>query len=170
MKSIIIFIDYFGEWPPWIELFFESCRSNSTVNWCLHTDCAPISAPSNVRIISIPFEQYCQKVSDTLQIRFRPERTYNICNLKPTVGILHSALLEGYDFFGWGDLDVIYGDIRAIYSDKILRNNVISSHAGICSGHLLLMKNRDWLRHAFLLLQEWKTRLEDPGPFGWNDS
>lgn len=170
MKSIIIFIDYFGKWPPWIFFFLESCRANPTVHWCIHSDCGPIDTPVNVHIIHMSFVKYCQKISDILKVKFKPKNAYNICNIKPMVGVLHSTYLEGYDFFGWGDIDVIYGNIRGIYSDKVLHNNVISSHRGICSGHFLLMKNREWLRNAFRLLHNWEKRLEDPGPFLWDDS
>jgi hypothetical protein len=86
------------------------------------------------------------------------------------LGVVHADLAAGYDFFGWGDIDVIYGDIRAIYDDRVLSRNVISSHSGICSGHLTLIRNEPWLTTAFENLAHWRRRLEDPGPFEWHES
>jgi len=86
------------------------------------------------------------------------------------LGIVHDDLVSCYDFFGWGDLDVIYGDIRATYTEEVLGKNVISSHSSICSGHLALFKNERWIREAYTLLTTWRSRLEDPGPFEWHDS
>ena len=85
------------------------------------------------------------------------------------LGSIHQRLIDGYDFFGWGDIDVIYGDIRSIYTDQVLSRNVISTHNSICSGHLTLVRNEDWLREAYLNLSSWQTRLEDPEPFLWRD-
>jgi hypothetical protein len=167
----MICIDYFGQWPCWFEMFLLSCRANPTVNWCIHTDCkVPEEAPANVQFFKTTFSAYCERVSTTLGVTFRPSTTYNLCNLKPMYGYLYSDILKGFDYFGWGDLDVIYGDIRSILTSDILNSPVISTHKHICSGHLCLMKNDTRLREAFRLLPNWKERLENPSRFNWDES
>ena len=171
MKSIIIFIDYFGRWPSWFEMFLESCRKNATISWCIHTDCEiPPNAPPNVQFIRESFDVYCKDISDKLGVLFRPETPYNICNLKPMIGYLYKNLHSGFDYYGWGDLDVIYGDIRSIYTPGVLTHTVISTHRHICSGHLTLFKNDSWLHEAFLSLEGWKARLANPVRFQWHES
>jgi len=171
MKSIIVFIDYFGKWPTWIDVFLASCAANSTINWCFHTDCPiPSDAPDNVTFVPISFRDYCDYVSKRLGVSFYPRSPYNICNLKPLFGFIHERLVEGYDFFGFGDLDVIYGDLRSIYDDKILSHNVISSHSGICSGHFALIRNERWLREAFRHLRGWEERLESQDEVQWHET
>ena len=39
MKSIGILIPYFGKWPEWIELFFDSVERNKTIDFHFLTDC-----------------------------------------------------------------------------------------------------------------------------------
>jgi len=85
-------------------------------------------------------------------------------------GIVHATASRGYDLIGWGDIDVIYGQIRSIYTDEILTANVISSDPEICSGHLTLMRNEPWLCEAFYNLHDWRDRLEEPLPCEWADS
>lgn len=171
MRSIVIFIDYFGRWPGWFGLFLESCATNPTIDWIFHTDCdVPQAHSPNVKFIRTSLARYCEKVSDVLDVRFKPASAYNLCNIRPMLGVVHAELAQGYDFFGWGDIDVIYGDIRSIYDDRVLSRNVISSHGGICSGHLTLIRNEPWLATAFQNLAHWRRRLEDPGPFEWHES
>jgi hypothetical protein len=171
MKSILIFSDYFGIWPQWFDMYLESCRQNPTVEWCIHTDCPePAFLPPNVTLIHMTFDEYCERVSQRLSIVFRPNHPYNLCNLKPMFGIIHADLVNGYDYFGWGDIDVIYGDIRAFYDDKVLTHNMVSAHAHTCSGHLTLMKNESWLKNAYRHIHGWRERLEDPRPCEWKDS
>ena len=70
--------------------------------------------------------------------------------------VLHKDIIREYDYYGWGDIDVIYGDIRSIYTDDIFNYNVISSDDHTCSGHLTLIKNECWLANAYRSYQAGK--------------
>jgi len=70
------------------------------------------SAPPNLRFRSKSFADYCQLVSDRLGIDFSPTRAYKLCDIRPALGDIHPQEIEGYDYFGYGDIDVIYGNIR----------------------------------------------------------
>lgn len=163
MKSIIIIIDYFGKWPPWFPIFLESCRQNPTIDWLFHTDCSfdGFNVP-NVKFKYISKENYITQVSEILNINFRPQESYKLADLKPATGYLYAEEIKGYDFFGYGDIDLIYGDIRKFYTDAVLENNVISTHEWCISGHLALIRNKPWLRTAFKCIKNWKNYLEEP--------
>ena len=54
--------------------------------------------------------------------------------------------MKGYDFWGWGDLDVVYGDIRHFMTDEVL-----SSHKMISGwGHLTLYHNDEETNTYFM--------------------
>src|SRR5690242_17250860 len=112
-QSIVLLIAYFGQWPPWINFFIESCRANRDIDWVIFTDAGkPENTADNVRIIDIPFDDYQKLVSRSLRINFNPADSYKICDVRPAFGILHYDIVRGYDWFGFGDVDVIYGRIR----------------------------------------------------------
>ncbi|MFC2101136.1 DUF6625 family protein [Bacteroidota bacterium] len=162
MKSIIIIIDYFGgKWPEWFPLFLESCRYNPTINWLFHTDC-PCSPCSikNVEFNYITKDDYIKYVNNKLDVRFDPADYYKICDLRPMYGVLYEEQITAYDFWGYGDLDVIYGNIRHFYTDKVLENNIISTHSWCISGHFALIKNEEWLKNAYLKIKNWKRIIE----------
>ncbi len=171
MKSVCIFVAYFGPTPGWMAMFLESCRCNPTISWFLHTDLdKPVFAPANVTYIQSSFTDYCSYVSSKLGIRFRPEDPYSLCNVRPMTGHLHRDIVSGFDYFGWGDIDVIYGNIRNVYDDTVLSHNVISAGPFICTGHLFLVKTEDWLISAYNYLTGWKTILEERKRVSWWDS
>lgn len=152
-------------------MFLASCKANTSVDWLIHGDFPPpISCPPNVRFVQISRQDYLNLVSSRLGIRFNPNSMYSVCNVRPAFGIIHKESIDTYDFFGWGDLDVIYGDLRAFYELAIEESNVISNDARICSGHLTLIRNEGWLREAFALIPDWRQRLESAGPTAWADS
>jgi hypothetical protein len=108
------------------------------------------------------YEAYIRMVSDRLGIRFAPGSTYKITDLKPIQGDIYFDDIQHYDYYGFGDLDVIYGNIRAFYHDDILIHDLISSHEGIISGHLCLFRNVASMRKAYLKVGNWIALLEDP--------
>ena len=165
MKSIVILIDYFGCWPKWFPLFMASCEHNPTVNWVIRTDCPlPDKVPQNVKFIEVSYADFINHVSEKLDIRFDPMESYKLCDLRPAYGDLHYPDIRDFDFYGFGDLDVIYGNIRKFYTDDVLSFDVISTHEGMLSGHFSLFKNTETLRKAYLKIPRWKLYMEHPMP------
>ena len=157
-KSIAILIPYFGRWPLWIDFFIESCRWNRSIDWILfHDGPPPQNRCGNVRHIEMSFEAYKVLVSSALGIPFDPVQPYKLCDIKPALPHIHRELVAGYDFVGFGDLDVVYGDIRRFYDDELLgRYDLLSSHSDRISGHFCLMRNCDDLVSAFERVPRWK--------------
>ena len=163
MKSIVILIDYFGRWPKWFPVFLASCSYNKTVNWIIRTDCEiPEDAPKNVTFISVSYDDYVAMVSQRLHINFNPVGNYKICDLRPMFGDMYSDDIADFDYYGFGDLDVIYGDIRRFYTDEVLSFDAISTHVGMLSGHLVLFRNTESMRKAYSKISNWQEYAENP--------
>jgi hypothetical protein len=166
-KKIIFLMPYFGHFPEWFSFYLESCRWNPTIDWLFFTDCLiPKDVPSNVRFIQISFEKYQQLVSERLDINFKPESPYKLCDVKPAYGHIHQEYIEGYDYFGFGDVDVIYGNLRAFYTDDILRYNTLSTHLDRVSGHLFLMKNDEKWINSFRRIPNWQQCISQSSNVG----
>ncbi|MFT3848006.1 MAG: hypothetical protein QM739_04830 [Propionivibrio sp.] len=159
--SICFVIPYFGKWPLWFPFFLKSCEFNPTVTWHLHTDCGtPDSLPANVRVFDCTFTEYCQRVSVTLHITFTPESPYKLCDLKPTLGVVHEEELRPFDFWAFGDIDVIYGDIRRYFTaERLARHDIFSTHRRRISGHFCLLRNNRQMREAFMSVHGWQELL-----------
>ena len=163
-QSIAILIPYFGQWPAWIDFFVESCRANRSIDWILFSDCEPPEnrAP-NVRHVRISFDDYKAVVGEALGITLRADTPYKLCDIRPALAYVHAQLVRDYDFVGFGDLDVIYGDIRAFYDRDLLdRYDILSSHPDRVSGHFCLMRNRDDVVSAFKRSRGWKNAMQRP--------
>jgi Family of unknown function (DUF6625) len=157
LKSIVIIVDYFGAWPEWFPLFLASCRRNPTVRWHMHTDCSiPEDQPPNVEFFPMTFDEYKRRVGDALDLSLGDIDPYKICELRTACGVVFEDEIRAFDYFGYGDLDVIYGDIRHFYDGHVLSHDVISTHEWCTSGHLLLMKNAPALRRAFERVRCWR--------------
>lgn len=160
---IIFLIPYFGRWPFWMPFFLESCRYNPSIDWLLFSDCpTPNNVPDNVKIESIRFADYCALVSERLNINFAPQAAYKLCDIKPALGYIHVDRLEGYDFWAFGDLDVIYGNLRRYFTDERLAGyDLFSTHERRVAGHLCLMRNTARKRQVFMQIKDWSARFMD---------
>jgi len=165
MRSIAVIIPYFGKWPSWADVFFHSCAMNDTVDFFFFTDCPmPMFADGvkNLHFNRVSFGRYCEMVSQKLDLNFFPDNTYKLCDIRPFYGIIHGDILDDFDFWGFGDLDLVWGDIRSFYTDDILEEfDILSTHADRISGHLALFRNLPDYNTAALKIPNWRSLLED---------
>lgn len=163
MKKIIFIIPYFGDFPPWLEYFLASCRANDDINFILFSDnVPPEELPDNIVYQHISFRDYLDLVSRRLGIPFQPENPYKLCDLKPALGLVHQDLLEGYDFWGFCDLDVIFGRLRHFLTESLLdAHDIITTHARRIAGHFTLVRNVPKYNKAFMQVPGWQQLLLD---------
>jgi len=149
-NSIVIFIPYFGKWPEWIDLFFESVRKNPTIDFLIFTDCdTSVAQLPNVRFREMNFAQYIELVNQKIEVNFQPKNAYKLCDLRPLFGKIHQEDFADYDFYGWCDNDLLFGDIRQFYTDGI-------------SGHFALFRNNERNRMMYQNIYNWQAALLHP--------
>lgn len=162
--SIIILIPYFGKWPEWIDLFFETVKRNDSIDFLIYTDC-PVEDFQfpNVTFKSCSFEAYVKKANQYLDFDFNPPNAYKLCDLRPLFGLIHKEDFKSYDFYGWCDIDLFFGDIRSFYTDDLLNQyDVFSTHADRISGHFALFRNNARNRNMYQKIYRWKEALQKP--------
>jgi hypothetical protein len=161
--SIILIIPYFGRWPFWMSFFIESCRLNKDINWLLVGDCAELAdLPRNVAHKKISFHEYCEFVSSRLGFTFAPDRAYKLCDLKVALGHIHHADIVDYEYWGFSDLDLIYGDLRSYFTaEKLRRYSFFSMHERRVAGHLCLMRNERKWTELFWRIPKYRERVQD---------
>jgi len=167
-----IIIPYFGKLPWWINFFLLSCRYNKDINWTIFTDSVVddvVVRSKNVNFKHITFNNYKKLVAEKLRINFNPETAVKVCDLKPFLGFIHSDEIIGYKYWGFGDLDVIYGDISD-YLSKIKFWNIVSFHDDRISGHLAFFKNLNYVNRISFQHPEWKSILEQNDYVGFDEN
>lgn len=163
LPSIIILMPYFGKWPFWIELFIESCRRNPTIVWFFLSNCGELASfPNNVKYQEMSLKEYNALVSSRLSINFNPDNAYKVCDVRPAFGFIHEDLTKGYDFWGFGDLDLVYGNLRTLYTKEYLsKYDLYSNHATRLSGHLCLIRNTEKMRNVFRGIPGWEDKFSN---------
>lgn len=160
MNKIAIILPYFGKWPEWIDLYIYSCTQNTEIDWHFFTDCEVKASQKNTFFHQIAFADYCQVISERLQIDFKPATAYKLCDVRPFFGYVHTDLLLDYKFWGYGDVDVIWGNIKSFYTDDLLEKyDVFSTHSDRLSGHLAILRNEDKYTELCFKITDWQNKL-----------
>lgn len=146
MKSIVIIIPYFGNFPDYFQLFLNSCKYNKTINWVIITDNgSKYNYPPNVRKVKNTFAEVQKRVKRKFDFDIVIDSVHKLCEYKPAYAYLFPELVEGYDYWGYGDLDLIYGDLRHFLTEEVLSYEKIFT-----LGHLTLIKNKEKFNQMFL--------------------
>ena len=143
-------------------MFLASCAKNQSVDFLLLGDCGrPDYLPANVKFEEVSFIDYKKRVARALGITFDPLVAYKLCDIKPMLGKIHEQDISDYDFWVFVDLDLVYGDLRAVYTEELLsKYDLISNHATRVSGHLCLIRNTQFMREVYQKVPGWQEKIE----------
>tara|TARA_R100001143_G_scaffold63475_2_gene70824 strand:+ start:6157 stop:7005 length:849 start_codon:yes stop_codon:yes gene_type:complete len=164
-KRIAILICYFGNLPWYFKYFIHTCKYNPEVDFYIITDDGSWTnkLPSNVTMIYKNIEEINQLAAKKLGFTTNINEGYKLCDFKPAYGFLFPDIFKGYDFWGHGDIDVIFGDIRQFITDEILDNHeLINVRHDFISGYFLLFKNDEKMNTLFMQSNDYQKVLSSP--------
>lgn len=120
MKSIIVILPYFGKLPNMFPFWLESCKLNTTVDFLIATDQDIKCDASNIKVLSTSLSDIKKRLERVLGMQVWLEKPYKLCDFKPLYGEIFSNYVDGYDFWGYCDCDLIFGDIRKFLTEELL--------------------------------------------------
>ena len=147
MKKIAYIIPYFGKFNDYFQLFLNSCKNNPTIDWLIFTDDkTKYDYPNNVKVTYCSFEYIQKKFQEKFDFEICLKRPYKLCDFRPSYGYVFADELKEYDFWGYCDTDMIFGNIRKFYTEDIL-----SKYDKIgFFGHSTLIKNNKKCNEMFM--------------------
>lgn len=138
MHSIAYVVPYFGKFPKGFQFWLMSCGCNPSIDWLIFTDDhTEYNYPENVKVTYWSFEQMRERVQSIYDFTISLERPYKLCDFKPAYGEIFAKELQGYEFWGDCDIDLVWGNIRKFYTDDILERY---EKIGF-NGHSMLFRN-----------------------------
>lgn len=162
MKSIILIIPYFGKWPLWFEAHLLSISKNPTIHWLIVTDCEiPKEYPKNITFKSTKLQHLNTHVNAVVNanVTLTPRK---LCDIRPAYGAIFYEDIKDYDFWGFCDMDIIWGNIRKFITDEMLINyDIISSRKNTLSGHFTILKNNSQIITLYKSIQNFKQKFEE---------
>jgi hypothetical protein len=112
----------------------------------------PKDHPSNVTLKKVSFNHVCEGISDLLAEPIHLKHPYLLCDYKPMYGAIFTEEIKDYEYWGYSDIDLIYGNLQKFILPYLSEGyDSISFRDEIQSGSLSFFKNTETVNYLFKL-------------------
>ncbi|WP_047457290.1 DUF6625 family protein [Vibrio fluvialis] len=141
MNKILIIVPYYGELPKYFRHWLKTCKKNQQLDWLIVSDdkneYIKDSLPKNVRYLNLNIDELQERVNKIIGFDFRYFTPYRLCDCRPFFGMMFEEQTSKYEFWGWSDIDLLYGDLSVFLNqDRLDKFDKIYN-----KGHLSIVKN-----------------------------
>lgn len=156
--KIAFLIPYVGRWPAYTEPFLLSCEGNRMVDILLCAEKAPRSnLPANVKHVPMVGKEIWDRIEKSTQIKLHQRPGHKLCDFKPFYGLAFADLLEPYPFWGFCDIDLMFGDLGKFFDEQTLASlDIFSAHANQFVGHFTFLRNRKDINQLGFEIPDWQ--------------
>jgi len=168
--KVLIIIPYFGKLPNYFPLWLKTAKFNSSFNWLLFLDDkTPYEYPSNVFCEYTDFTFMKNIISSKFDFSINLDSPYKLCDFRPSYGFIFKNYIKDYDFWGYGDLDLLYGNLS-----KFITKDILTKYDRVLpNGHLSLYRNNSMMNEAFMLQENgfpyYKDVFSSPKSFAFDE-
>lgn len=148
MKRILLFMAYYGNLPNYFNLWLKAAEFNRSIDFCLITDCieSKESLPSNVRLLPLSFDAFKKKVQDKFPFSISIKTYGRVSQFRPAFAYIFPEEVAGYDWWGFVECDLIFGNMRSFLKDALLTQY----DKIFCRGHFMLFRNDEAINILFM--------------------
>lgn len=136
--KVAFIVPYFGIFPNYFQLFLDSCEYNPNFTWIILTDNTDeYKYPPNVHYEKVAWNAFKEMVQARFEFQISLSQPKKLCDYKCAYGFVFENYIKGYDWWGYCDLDQIFGNLSLFITDEML--NKYDRIGSI--GHLTLYRN-----------------------------
>lgn len=169
--NITVIVAHFGGVPAWFPLWAQRARSNPKVDFNLFCDTSIPQAyrARNIIIHDLSLPGF-NELPSVQALGLKLQEPYKLCDFRPAFGTIFSDIISSYDYWGWGDLDVIYGDIIGCLGVQFGKYDYIASGWNGASGPLAFLRNTAKVNNLFREIVDYRRKMNDPSPHGLDET
>jgi hypothetical protein len=147
-NRICVLILHFGKLPGWFELWKHTAHLNPAIDFLVFQDDRDSVRDRNVLLI----RRSLNDINELPRMKsegFHCATPYKVCDVRPVFGYVFEYMLKPYEYWGWGDLDVLYGDLASVLGASFGRFDYISTGRNGQSGPLAFLRNADAINNLW---------------------
>ncbi|MCF8206121.1 MAG: hypothetical protein K9J82_13645 [Methylotenera sp.] len=147
--KVAMIVPYFGRRPPYFDVFLKSLERIRHFHWHLLTDCIDLPWPSEQVTVHRSTLADCRRaIERAVGQPITLDKPYKLCDYRPVYGLAFPELLEGCSHWGYGDLDLLMGDVDGFF-ERFLK---LGQEKFLIRGHCSVFPNTprmlELFRHA----------------------
>lgn len=146
MKNrVAIIVVYFGSLPGYFKAWWSSAIKNPDFDFLFYTDNKNVTSQGNIVVKHTTFIDFVNFIQKNYDFTIECSFPYKLCDFKPAYGDIFQEELKEYDFWGYCDIDIVYGNMKHFITDKLLE----SYEKILIDGHTSLYKNNERMRMLY---------------------
>lgn len=144
-NKIAIIVTWFGELPPYFKAWLKSAEKNTTIDFFCFFDHDFETKSNNIFLIKSTMQDEINRISKAINEKITINNSYKFCDLRPSFGLGYADYLKDYQFWGYCDIDLVFGDIRTFLTDEVLdKYDRFYEY-----GHLSIFRNNDVMNNLY---------------------
>ena len=157
-NSIALILPYFGKLPPYFGLFLKGLEGKH-LDVLFFSDIEVGAHPGNLKVIKFTLDGFRRLARERLGVPVTLNSPKRLCDFRPMYGLILEDFLDGYEYIGWGDCDVVYGNKLNEFLDAMLTSgfDIVSSRKYWCSGPFMFTRNCKEVNSLFRLADNWRA-------------
>ena len=160
MKPCLVLCPFLGPLPSFLPLFLDSCRHLSLLDFLILTDHPPEvkSLPPNVKVVPFSLSELNERVQEQLGLSISFSNGFKLCDLRPMYGRLFADHIEGYEYWGYSDFDLIFAPSFHHFLEEQLEQgfDTLNLHSQISHGPFRLHRNSSFMNDLYLQSRDWR--------------
>jgi len=162
MKTTVL-IPFLGKRPRDFEHFAHSASFVDAEFVFLSDDARSAPSYPNFRVVPFSLSEFNDLARKAIGCGIASSNVAKICDFRPAFGLIFSHLLRDSDYWGYCDVDVLFGNVSTyLQRDYLSRYDVLSLNANYLSGSFTLWRNAADVNHMFEHSSQWKTLMASP--------
>ena len=165
MNKAVVILPYYGELPPYFGFYLKSLAGKN-FDVLFVSDLEVGDKPDNFQVLSMSFDDLLTLMESRLEVPISVATPLRLSDFKPMYGKIFEDYISQYEYWGWGDCDLVYGRKFNDFLDRVLcrsEYDIISMHKAYLSGPFCLCRNTSRLRELFLDVGNWKEMCAHEG-------
>lgn len=163
MKRYCVILPYFGNVPSWWSFFLAGVKSNPEITFIVISDCIKVaSGIDNLAVIQATLLDIRKRAEQSLETKVSLTTPLKLCDLRPMYGTIFEKEIREYDYWGYGDIDLVYGNLKKYLTQVPEAADIISFRKGWISGSLAFIKNTRDTCFLFKEAENWESVLSSP--------
>ncbi len=167
MKKICLIQVWFGKLPDYFKFHLQTCNNQKNIDFLFFTDqvddIAFQNKAANVKVKYINPEIYQDLLFKKLGIHVEFDNFHKLCDHKVIYADIFSAYLLNYDYVGFYDIDILWGDLYNLL-DQFLNQEFISIgdkiHFPGVRGPFCIWKNNPIYNILYRQINDYKSLLQ----------
>lgn len=132
----------YGELPSWIDKFIERINSQDVSLKCTCLGDVELESKDNFNFVRLSARDLCERVSKLVDVCCKKSTSVAFSDFRPAFGDLFSDIIQDCDWWGWCDLNVVFGQLsNFVFPSTLTEYDVITISPIFLSRSLTLLKN-----------------------------